>query len=126
MLEYASRRLRFLWARPITLPTIIVAIARPARAVCQNEYAEGNASSHTRRNAANAAAFTVAAIYAVIADGAPSYTSGAHIWKGTVATLNPNPTSRNAMPASSRIALRESMSDIRAAMSGRLVVPVAP
>ena len=32
----------------------------------------GNASSQTRRNAANAAAFTVAAMYAVIGVGAPS------------------------------------------------------
>ena len=34
--------------------------------------ADGNASSQTRKNAANAAAFTVAAMYAVIGDGAPS------------------------------------------------------
>jgi hypothetical protein len=50
-------------------------------------------------NAANAAAFTVAAMYAVTADGAPSYTSGAHMWNGTVATLKPKPMSIIAMPA---------------------------
>ena len=61
----------------------------------------GNASSQTRRNAANAAAFTVAAMYAVIGVGAPSYTSGAHMWNGTAATLNPKPTSSSAMPTSS-------------------------
>ena len=27
--------------------------------------------------------------------GDPSYTSGAHMWNGTVATLNPNPARRN-------------------------------
>src|SRR6185503_1854258 len=100
MLEYASMRLRFFCARPIALPTIIVAIASPLNAGCHVLKLKVNASSHTRMNAANAAAFTVAAMYAVIADGAPSYTSGAHMWNGTVATLKPNPTIRNAMPAS--------------------------
>src|SRR4051812_12053808 len=33
--------------------------------------------------------------------GAPWYTSGVHEWNGTAATLNPNPTSRRANPASS-------------------------
>ena len=31
--------------------------------------------------------------------GAPSYTSGAHMWKGTLAILKPKPTSRNAAPS---------------------------
>ena len=56
----------------MALPAIIVAIASPAIAECHTAYMFGNASSQTRRNAANAAAFTVAAMYAVIADGAPS------------------------------------------------------
>src|SRR6185503_4030981 len=100
MLEYASSRLRFFCARPIALPTIIVAMASPVMTGSHIGQLYGNASSHTRMNAANAAAFTVAAMYAVIGDGAPSYTSGAHMWNGTVATLKPNPTIRNAMPAS--------------------------
>ena len=39
---------------------------------CHAAVAAGNASSHTRRNAAKAAAFTAAAMYAVIGVGAPS------------------------------------------------------
>src|ERR1700733_2582972 len=99
MLEYASSRLRFFCARPIALPKIIDAIASPLSAGCQLGQLNGNASSQTRMNAANAAALTVAAMYAVIGDGAPSYTSGAHIWNGTLATLNPKPISSSAMPA---------------------------
>ena len=37
---------------------------------------------------------------AVTLVGAPSYTSGVHIWKGTAATLKANPTIRKATPAS--------------------------
>src|SRR3954471_24452339 len=87
--EYASRRLRFRCWSPTALPITIVAIARPTTARCQTPYSPWNASTHTRRNAAKAAALTVAAMYAVIGFGEPSYTSGAHMWKGTVDTLNP-------------------------------------
>jgi hypothetical protein len=110
----------------MALPAIIVAIASPATAECQTVYTFGNASSQTRRKAANAAAFTVAAMYAVMADGAPSYTSGAHIWNGTVATLNPNPTSRNAMPASISGPVPAFTPDMRSAIVARFVDPVAP
>jgi hypothetical protein len=72
MLEYASSRLRFRCARPIALPTIIVVMASAASVPCHAVYACGNASSQTRRNDANAAALTVAAMNAVTADGAPS------------------------------------------------------
>ena len=45
----------------------------PPRAACATQsYRYGNASSQTRRNAANAAAFTAAAMNAVIGVGAPS------------------------------------------------------
>ena len=98
MEEYASNRLRLRCTRPIALPTTMVAMARPTTARCQLTNSPPKASSHTRRKTANAAAFTVAAMYAVTGFGEPSYTSGAHMWNGTVATLNPKPTSSNAMP----------------------------
>ena len=47
---------------------------------------------------ANAAALDPTARWAVIGVGAPSYTSGAHIWKGTAATLNPSPAIKNKNP----------------------------
>src|ERR1700749_4134683 len=98
----------------------------PLRAPCQAWKLNGNASSHTRMNAANAAAFTVAAMYAVIADGAPSYTSGAHMWNGTVATLNPKPTSISPMPVTSNGLPPRLYSDVRPAITVRFVDPVAP
>ena len=60
-----------------------------------------NPWTSTRNSAAKAAAFTPVAMNAVTGVGAPSYTSGAHMWKGTAATLNPKPTISNANPASS-------------------------
>src|SRR5450756_824411 len=72
MLEYARRRLIFLWARATRLPTIIVSAASHHTASCQVDSNVGKASSQSRKNAANAAAFTAAAMYAVIEDGAPS------------------------------------------------------
>ena len=45
---------------------------------------------------ANAAAFTPAAMKPVTGAGAPSYTSGTHMWKGTAATLKANPAVRRA------------------------------
>ena len=35
---------------------------------------------------------------AVTGVGAPSYTSGVHIWNGAAETLNANPDSRNTTP----------------------------
>ena len=52
-------------------------------------------------SAANPAALVADAMKAVTGLGAPSYTSGVHMWNGTAATLNARPTSSNTMPASS-------------------------
>src|SRR3982751_6961222 len=87
MLEYARSRFRFFCASATTLPRTMVIAASHQTATCQRVYAPPNASIHTRRNAANAAAFTAAAMYPVIGVGAPSYTSGVHIWNGAAATL---------------------------------------
>ena len=48
--------------------------------------------SITRRSIAKAPAFTTAAMYVVAGVGAPSYASGAHMWKGTALILNVRPT----------------------------------
>ena len=52
--------------------TIIVTATSHHTGPCQLSPSAGNASSHTRRNATNAPAFTAAAIYAVVGVGAPS------------------------------------------------------
>ena len=75
--------------------------------------------------AAKAAALVPAIMNAVTEVGAPSYTSGAHMWNGTDATLKANPTSSNPPPATSRGpgALPSART---AATRRRTVVPVAP
>ena len=72
MLEYASIRLMFCCRSPIALPNTIVATAIPTTAGCHALNAAGNASSQDLKNAAKAAVLTVAAMYAVTGDGAPS------------------------------------------------------
>ena len=46
----------------------------------------------TRRIAAKAAAFGATDMNAVAGVAAPSYASGVHWWKGTIAALKPRPT----------------------------------
>ena len=53
----------------------------------------------TRTSAANAAALTPVAMNPVTGVGEPSYTSGAHMWNGTAATLKPKPMSRSPRPS---------------------------
>ena len=58
-----------------------------------------NAVSNTRISAANAATFVAADMNAVTGVGAPWYASGAHMWNGTAATLNANPTASRPIAA---------------------------
>jgi hypothetical protein len=62
---------------------------------------------------------------AVTGVGAPWYTSGVHMWNGTAAILNANPTARSpaAASASARSSNRPASSS---AIPARDVVPVAP
>ncbi len=70
--------------------------------------------------------FTTDAMNALIGDGAPWYTSGAHEWNGTADTLKPKPTSISARPARSRPSFRSTASERNCWMCPRLVEPVAP
>ena len=72
-----------------------------------------NAMPNTRIIAANAAAFTPAAMNAVTGVGAPSYASGAHMWNGTAATLKPNATRRKYSPTKNSRRLRRRASALR-------------
>ena len=63
---------------------------------------------------------------AVTVVGAPSYTSGAHMWKGTLATLKPKPTSSRAAPSTARgTAPGDSRPTARATRSSE-VLPLTP
>ena len=88
----------------------------------------GNASSQMRRESGEGtdSSTGVAAMNAGDRRGRSSYTSGAHIWNGTAATLNENPMSRSATPATSiGLYMREKRAT-RSPIVARFVDPVAP
>ena len=63
--------------------------------------------------------------------GEPSYTSGAHIWNGTLATLKPKPAIIRTMPKRRALLPKgvpplKSMLAMVPAISGREVLPVKP
>ena len=62
----------------------------------------------------------------VIGVGAPSYTSGAHMWNGAAASLKPNPTTSSATPTSNIGVPDNPNSEMRSAIVARFVEPVAP
>ena len=89
--EYASIRLRLLCVSAATLPTVIVTIASTSNSSTQSALSVGSPSRKIRSSIANDAAFDPTDRNAVTGVGAPSYTSGAHMWNGTAAILNPMP-----------------------------------
>src|SRR5712691_202871 len=92
MLEYASIRFVFVWARATMFPPVIVTAASTARTALQSTLSGPRAPTRTRRIAAKAAAFGPTDMNAVAGVAAPSYASGVHWWKGTIAALKPRPT----------------------------------
>ena len=91
--EYASMRFTLRCGSASRLPTTIVSSAsvREQRRAAAAGPRPCASATNTRTSAANAAAFTPALISAVTGVGAPSYTSGVHMWNGTAATLNAKP-----------------------------------
>ena len=73
------------------LPSVSDAIATPAMSISQSRRTGQNTVSSNRSNSAKLAVFDATLMYAVIGVGAPSYTSGAHWWNGTAATLKKSP-----------------------------------
>src|SRR4051794_31026476 len=118
-------RLTFVCATPTTVPTIIVAPATTQTIAPHSERIGSNTARKTRRNAANAAAFTPVDMKPVTAGGAPSYASGGHMRKGTADTLNAKPT--KSRPAATR-AIGEAARDpaSRRATWSRRVLAVRP
>ena len=56
-----------------------------------------------RETNANAASFGADPISMVIAVGAPWYTSGSHMWKGTTPSLKARPDTMNTSPNTSKV-----------------------
>src|ERR1700730_3220225 len=65
---------------------------------CHSGTMPGNATMVVRTNMAMPATLGAAAKNAVIGGGAPSYTSGVHMWNGTADTLKQKPANRNTRP----------------------------
>ena len=114
------------WASAPRLPTTIVSTARAATAGCHCGARAGSACTNTRSRAPKAAVFTPAAIRPVTVVGAPSYTSGAHMWKGTLATLKPKPTRSRPAPTSAMAPLPPVAARTAGAMTESKVLPLTP
>ena len=101
MVEKANIRLTLVCAIAAKLPTTKEAIANKASICCQSK-ARGNMPSTKRRiRIANAANLGAPAIIRVTAVGAPSYTSGTHMWKGAAPNLKARPATTNTTPKAS-------------------------
>ena len=119
-----------------TFPTNMVSAASHTTSFCQPcgpSAADGSPKPPTRMRTrvANAATFTAAAMNPVTGAGAPSYTSGTHMWNGTAATLKANPAARSAAAAKSSPAMDagappDAARRAAVATSARRVEPVAP
>src|SRR5271154_776161 len=72
-------------------PMVIEATATAATTISHSGRTGQNAVQNSRSSSAKLAAFDATLIEAVIDVGAPSYTSGAHMWNGTAAILKNNP-----------------------------------
>src|SRR5260370_31354200 len=84
-------RFRFVWVSAATFPTVIVTIESTSNSSRQSAFIEGRPSRKIRSSIAKDAALEPTDRKAVIGVGAPSYTSGAHMWNGTAALLKPTP-----------------------------------
>src|SRR2546430_14491262 len=81
----------FVGVRAAMLPTVMVTMASASKSIRQSALIEGRPSTKMRSSIANDAAFDPTESNAVTGVGAPSYTSGAHMWNGTAAILNATP-----------------------------------
>src|SRR5437667_2004197 len=94
MLEYASIRLIDRCGIARTFPTVCVTIARIASVTTQSTWTLNRPIKKTRNKATIPTFFEAAVRRTLIVVGDPWYTSGAHMWNGTTATLNPKPAMR--------------------------------
>src|SRR2546422_11060943 len=89
---------------------------------------EGKVAMKTRPIAAKAADLVATDMNVVTSVGAPSYTSGVHMWKGAADALNASPTERNPIPSRSRTVLEapSPLAVVKAAIPRSVVLPGAP
>src|SRR6266536_857531 len=119
--EYASMRLTFDCVTAAKLPTVIVTAASTQNSRRQSAFIDGIPSTKIRISIANDAAFDPTDRNAVTGVGAPSYTSGAHMWNGTAAILNPMPATTRMTASTSRGSFSWPTNSV--AIARRFVVP---
>src|SRR6266487_591190 len=117
-------RLTFDCVTAATLPTVMVMADSTQNNRRQSAFIDGIPSTKIRINIAKDAAFEPTDRNAVIGVGAPSYTSGAHMWNGTAAILNPTPATTRITASTRRRSL--SCPANSGAIARRLVVPDRP
>src|SRR5256885_8864108 len=122
--EYASIRLTLVCVTAAKLPTVIVAIDSTQKSRRQSSLADGSPSTKIRISIANDAAFEPTERNAVTGVGAPSYTSGAHMWNGTAAILKPTPATTRITASARRESPAIAPNDV--AITRRFVVPESP
>src|SRR3989442_7896285 len=79
------------WGIATTFPTVCVTIARIANVATQSTWTLRRPMRNTRNSATMPTFFEADVRRTLIVVGEPWYTSGAHMWNRTTATLNPNP-----------------------------------
>ena len=99
-------------------------IASTSNSSRQSALIAGSPSRKIRSSIANDAAFDPTERNAVIGVGAPSYTSGAHMWNGTAAILKPMPATTRMTASTSRGS--RSWPANAVAIARRFVVPDRP
>src|SRR3954451_16977896 len=97
-----------------------------AKAQPQRCWLCGNAGVITRKVRRSAATFVADDIHAVTVVGAPSYTSGVHIWNGAADILKPRPATINAIPTTTNVSLVRLCDPAAEAMPSNETFPVAP
>src|SRR5579885_2739805 len=80
------------WLMAARLPTVMVAMATALSSHSQLTRAGASGPRKMRSRKAMEAALEATERYAVTVVGAPSYASGAHMWKGTAEILKSRPT----------------------------------
>src|SRR6478736_8746575 len=101
-------------------------VAMTAKAQPHRCWLWGNAVVMTRNVRRSAATFVADDIQAVTGVGAPSYTSGVHMWNGAADILKPRPAMRSAMPTTSSELPVSPCVAVAEAIPLNETVPVAP
>ena len=98
----------------------------PAKAHVQRCASWGNAVCRTRSVSSSAATLVADDMNAVTGVGAPSYTSGVHMWNGAADALKPSPASTSARPTTSSASWESPPVAVACATSTKPSFPVAP